>query len=111
MTEPLSATVGETFDVSLEGMPTTGFVWEVEIPPEARGLIEPLGSGWTPARSSDAQASPVAGAPAIQRFQFRALAPGEITLTFRYRRSWETTDAVRRTVMVRIGEGKHSEGG
>jgi predicted secreted protein len=104
MTEPVCASVGETFEVSLEGIPTAGFVWEVDIPSEARRLIEALGSEWTLAASE-------VGAPASQRFRFLAMAPGELTLIFRYRRSWENTESDRRTVAVRISDLKHNEGG
>lgn len=112
MAEPVTAKVGETFEVGLEGAPTTGFVWEVDIPSEARRMIEPLGSDWTLAGSEvDAPGRPKVGAPATQRFRFAALAPGEVTLTFRYRRSWETKESDRRTVVVRISDPKHNKGG
>ena len=104
MTEPVSASVGETFEVSLKGIPTAGFAWEVDIPSEARRLIEALGSEWTLAATE-------VGAPATQRFRFLALAPGELTLIFRYGRSWETIESDRRAVAIRISELKHNEGG
>lgn len=88
--------VGGTFDVPLEGVPTSGFRWELSIPDEARELIDPLGDEWE-------QASGLAGGPAVQRFRFRASGAGEATLTFRYARPWEEAPPrEERTVSVRI---------
>jgi predicted secreted protein len=88
--------VGATFDVPLESVPTSGFRWELSIPDEARELVAPLGDEWQ-------QNSCLAGGSAVQRFRFRASAPGEATLTFRYGRPWEDKPPrEERTVSVRI---------
>ena len=88
--------VGATFDVRLEGIPSSGFRWSLSIPDEARELIASLGDDWE-------QASGLAGGSAVQRFRFRASAPGEATLTFRYARPWEeAAPRDERSVSVRI---------
>jgi len=78
------AAVGGTFEVSLEGTPTAGFVWEAELPDDGRQLVEPEGSEWRqpPARRL--------GGADVQVFRFRALRRGRATLRFRYRRPWES---------------------
>ncbi|HEY3106846.1 MAG TPA: protease inhibitor I42 family protein [Gaiellaceae bacterium] len=92
----VEVSVGGTFDVPLEGVPTSGFRWELSIPDEARKLIAPLDEKW------EADAC-LPGGPAVQRFRFRASAPGEATLTFRYARPWEDQPPRdERTVSVRI---------
>lgn len=92
----VEASVGAEFDVALQGVPTSGFRWELSIPDEARELITPLGDEWE-------GASGLAGGSAVQRFRFRASRPGEATVTFRYARPWEEgAPREERTVLVRI---------
>jgi predicted secreted protein len=92
------AAVGGTFEVSLEGTPTAGFVWEAELPDDGRPLVEPEGSEWRqpPARRL--------GGAAVQVFRFRALRRGRATLRFRYRRPWESHSLRERLVPVNIEE-------
>ena len=71
---------GEVFEIALESSPTTGFRWELADPPNP--LVQLISDTIDPNMSAS-------GAPAVQRFQFRAEAPGQCELTFHYRRSWE----------------------
>jgi predicted secreted protein len=48
------------------------------------------------------------GGQATQVFRFRAVGPGEGTLLFRYRRTWETTTARQHRVHVRVSDGPRS---
>lgn len=91
--------MGATFEVSLEGSPTTGFTWEAELPPSERELVEPVGTEWR--RSDDKKKL---GGSATQIFRFRALRRGETTLRFRYRRPWESGAISERLVPVHIEE-------
>jgi predicted secreted protein len=97
MTDDLIETrVGESFEVALEGQPTAGYRWRAVLPPGARARLEPIG------QTTEARGSQL-GAPAIQRFRFRALEPGTVTLDFHYGRHWETEpDPDRRRFLVRI---------
>lgn len=90
--------MGATFEVSLEGSPTTGFTWEAELPPNERDLVEPVGSEWRPADKKRL------GGSATQIFRFRALRRGEAILRFRYRRPWESGSISERLVPVHIEE-------
>ena len=86
---------GKVFKIELDGTPTAGFTWEVTITPEISRLIELLESTWE-------HKSEAIGGMAVQQFRFRAIAPGKITLIFRYRRPWEGTDRDQRAYTVSI---------
>ena len=90
------APVGGTFEVSLEGTPTAGFVWEAEVPRNERQLVEPEGSEWRRPQGR------VLGGKAVQVFRFRALRGGYATLRFRYRRQWESAPLQERLIPVHI---------
>jgi inhibitor of cysteine peptidase len=92
----VEAVVGETFEVELEGVPTSGFLWEAASFPD--DLVRLVGE------DVDAEPRPIGGA-AVQRFRFEALAPGEGELRLAYRRPWESKPAAEeRTVKVTITE-------
>ncbi len=94
--ESMRVHVGQTFEVSLEGNPTTGFRWEMQLPSAAAALVAFENENF------EANTSQV-GAPAVQRFRFSALAPGRVNLVFKYRRAWEKVEARdERVVSVRI---------
>jgi predicted secreted protein len=78
----MNTRVGETFEIPLEGVPTAGFTWEVILPPAAAERVVLLEQAW------DRPSSRVGGR-AVQRFRFRAVGPGDVVLTFRYRRRWQ----------------------
>lgn len=72
---------GETFTVSLEGNPTTGYSWEVEgIDP---AVIELSGE---PDYKSD---SSLVGSGGMFKFTFKAVAAGASSLKLVYHRPWE----------------------
>jgi predicted secreted protein len=77
----VEAAVGETFEVELEGVPTSGFLWEAVVVPE--DLVRLVGD------DVDAAPGPIGGS-AVQRFRFEALSAGEAELGFAYRRPWES---------------------
>jgi predicted secreted protein len=95
MTEPVRARVGEEFELSFEAMPGAGFAWQVEFPTEGVKHVDLLKSEWVPDLKK-------AGGPAGQRFRFRALSPGRITLEFTYGRRWEASPAERRLIAVEV---------
>lgn len=82
LTQSINARVGETFEVPLEGTAGTGFRWEVVLPPTAANVVTLL-------EETRDVATTVPGSRTVQRFRFRALAPGTLKLTFKYRRAWE----------------------
>jgi predicted secreted protein len=106
---PVQANVGDTFDVRLEGVPTSGYTWELDavglpdlVEFVAAELVAPQGQ--------------IAGGPAVQVFRFRAARPGKALLRFRYRRRWETQPLRETQVEVAIhsavpGENQRDEPG
>jgi inhibitor of cysteine peptidase len=79
----MQARVGEVLEIPLEGNPTTGFLWELASPSEP-GFVK-VADEW------DVKGGQ-AGAPAVQRFRFRALTSGKYRLTFVHRRPWENKE-------------------
>jgi predicted secreted protein len=92
---PIQATIGETFDVRLEGIPTSGYTWELD-PLGLPDMVEFI------AAELVAPQGQVAGAAAVQVFRFRAARPGETHLRFRYRRRWEAEPLRETQVNVAI---------
>lgn len=91
----VQTSVGEEFEVALEGVPTSGFSWEPALTEETRVTF--LGD------DVDAPVERLGG-PALQRFRFSAREAGEVELRFVYRRPWESRPPVEeRTIRVRIG--------
>ena len=72
---------GQTLEITLEGNPTTGYMWEVEELDE-RILIKVGEPEFKP--QSDA-----IGAPGVLTLRFAAAGAGQTTLKLIYHRSWE----------------------
>ena len=71
----------------LKGNPTTGFDWHCEVDCEGIVAIESeYMVDWQP--SFDGDIMP-AGTGGHSRFTLRGVAPGEVNITFTYRRAWE----------------------
>lgn len=75
---------GQTFSVSLEGNPTTGYTWEVLQVDEQ--VLRQIGD---PAFTPESEAL---GAPGTQVLRFRAVGEGRTTLRLVYHRPWEEAD-------------------
>jgi predicted secreted protein len=96
MRQDIHVRVGETFEIPLEGSAGTGFRWEVDPLADAARQVKLLKEGRT-------AVSTVPGGKTVQRFQFQALAPGKLDLTFRYRRAWEDpASGTVQTIAVQI---------
>jgi predicted secreted protein len=76
------AETGQVFDVRLEGVPTSGYQWELDTDGLA-DLLELVADDAAPSAPS------VAGGSATQAFRFRAIRAGQAMVRFRYRRRWE----------------------
>jgi predicted secreted protein len=96
--ELVAAAVGDVFEVDLEGVPTSGYVWEVTVEGGLRDVVELLN------RETRTPEPSAPGGRATQTFRFRAVGPGQGRLLFRYRRSWENTAAREHRVHVRVGD-------
>ena len=73
----------QVFQVSLEGNLTTGYNWVMA--PQDPVLLEQQGDPGFEAASN------LVGSPGTVTFTFKAVAPGQTTLHFDYKRPWEET--------------------
>jgi inhibitor of cysteine peptidase len=90
----IETSIGEEFEVELEAVPTSGFQWQVARVDPARVRLV----------SDDIEVtSERIGGPALQRFRFEALEPGEAELRLELRRPWESKPpAEERTYRVTV---------
>ncbi len=84
----------QIFQVSLEGNLTTGYNWVMA--PQVPQLIEPQGDPEFEAASN------LVGSPGTVTFTFKAVAPGQTTLHFDYKRPWEETTKPEKTYEVTV---------
>ncbi len=103
--------VGETFEIPLESIASTGYGWEVLMSPSAAGKIsfaEMMRESTEPP-STDPWKMPLGGSE-IHRFRFRALAPGEVNLSLIYRQPWVKLNvSEERVISVRINPATPGE--
>ena len=91
--QQITAETGKTFTVQLQAAAGAGYLWEVQALPSEIRLESSVTEVPEGARPGD---------PARQKFQFRALKPGEYTITFVYRRKWESAVAATHAVVVKV---------
>jgi inhibitor of cysteine peptidase len=85
--------VGDSCSVTLEGNPTTGYTWQCEIGDDR--IVSLTNESSTPD-------SALIGAGSTFHWTFKALKPGETTVTFRYYRPWEGNANFPQTVEYQI---------
>ena len=90
----IDATVGKTVILALEGNPTTGYTWQARIPRKERSLISVDGCAWQAKAGTPKR---MVGTPRIYSCRITPLRPGNATITFRYLRPWEKTNARPKT--------------
>ena len=77
----------QTAEIVLEGNPTTGFDWHWVVDGEGQMDIErEYEVDWQPSFEDDIMPPGTGG---HSRFKLQGVAPGEVTITFTYRRAWE----------------------
>ena len=80
---------GDTVAIVLEGNPTTGYGWTVDLSDEDAAILEQVGE---PSYVPD---SGLIGAGGTYTFTFRALAAGDATLALHYSRAWESVPPLK----------------
>ena len=75
----ISVRTGESFQISLDSNPSTGYCWEAYFNED--DLVLENRTYWAE--------SPLIGASGKEMFTFRSLTRGETTISMRYRRPWE----------------------
>jgi inhibitor of cysteine peptidase len=84
----------QIFQVSLEGNLTTGYNWVMA--PQDPELLEQQGDPEYKAASN------LVGSPGTVTFTLKAVAPGQTTLHFDYKRPWEETTKPEKTYEVTV---------
>lgn len=99
---PIQLTVGDTTTLLLDGNPSTGYLWALEeLVPEARQLVSVDVKGYMPKKLAPGE-RPLLGA--AQKFQVfvTGLAPGKLTLAFKYVRGGTPAPATRREFAIEV---------
>ena len=76
----------KAFKVELEGNATTGFEWTYTMDPD--GIVEEIFSEYLTEETEE----DMVGVGGTYIFEFRGVEQGDVTLTFRYARSWEDVE-------------------
>jgi inhibitor of cysteine peptidase len=93
----IELTKGQTFNVTLETNPSTGYSWEVvEL---NTNLLQKIGEADSEPSITNEQ---LVGAPVMHTFQFEVINTGQTTLKIVYRRSWEQEVAPVNTFSIDI---------
>ena len=94
---------GDTMTVALDANATTGSEWASSIEGEA---VKAVGDEYKAETSSDGKA----GAGGVHTFTYQGEGSGEATITLKYARSWEASDADK-TVVVKteVKDGAFAE--
>ena len=87
----ISVKEGEVFEIPLQAMPSTGYVWSLVSVPEGLQLLE---------SSTDAGGAQRPGDPITQVFHVKALHAGNYLLQFLHGRKWENTHTEDREFQV-----------
>jgi len=87
ISEEVEVASGESFTVTLCSNPTTGFQWaEAQISDPA--TIEQIDHQFTPPAYTDGS-PPAPGSPGKEVWTFKALKPGDSTVSMEYNQPWE----------------------
>ena len=89
----VSAGAGDEIEVCLQGMPSSGYRWLPDDPPD--NILEPLDQDFAFHEGS-------VGGRSAARFRFRVKAAGRGNLRLRYARSWEKGEPPLKTWQATI---------
>ena len=93
----IELTNGQTFNVTLETNPSTGYSWEVvEL---NNSIIQKIGDAVSEPNITEKN---IVGAPVMHTFQFKVINTGQTTLKIIYHRIWEKDVAPVNTFSVEL---------
>lgn len=94
--QTLRLVVGQPATIDLDENPSTGYGWAIDTQASSNlSLLDVEDRGFS--KQADDKAI---GAPGIHRWSVRATSPGNASITFVYRRPWETSVARRHLVVI-----------
>jgi predicted secreted protein len=85
----LALSVGDSHEVTLPGLGTSGYRWDSEL----SGDTEALALEWRRGMSAEEARGRPVGASAPERLSITATSPGHVTVRLRQARPWETGPA------------------
>ena len=95
--QTLKLAVGQQAPIELEENPSTGYRWAIDTQASSNlSILRIDDRGF----SQKADGKPLVGAPGVHRWSVEATSPGKASITFVYRRPWETSVARRHRVEV-----------
>jgi inhibitor of cysteine peptidase len=95
--QTLKLAVGQQAPIELEENPSTGYSWAIDAQASRNlSILRIDDRGF----SHNAGGKPLPGAPGVHRWNVQATSPGNASVTFVYRRPWETSVARRHLVVV-----------
>lgn len=87
------------YKVELEGNPTTGYTWQYKMNPE--GIVKEVKNEYV----EDKQSGDAVGVGGKYVFEFEGVKAGEVTLEFRYARSWEDEEpSDQKTIVLKVDD-------
>lgn len=96
---------GKTMTADLTGIPSTGYMWTVEI--ENESVIKETGHTSEAATSDESEE--LVGTAQVEHYTFEVVGDGETLVTAKYARSWEETpDDLEYVFKVTVTNGKIS---
>ena len=90
--DEIVARVGESFTVELEGIPTAGYEWKLAQDDSKFRLV----------KKDYAHPGASIGGATKERFHIKASQPGSTTLTFNYKRPWESEVQETKSFRLRV---------
>lgn len=89
---------GQPLVVALPANPTTGYQWEISVPPD----VAVLAQDGLPEYAQSPSSTDMVGVGGITTVRFLAEAPGETVVVLSYRRPFEPTEPDAETVTVEV---------
>lgn len=85
--------VGETFIIELEGNPTTGYEWELQLDNDKLKVVD---------RQYQPAGTDTVGGGGTERFRLKAIKKGDVVIRAIYKRAWETNAIEEKKFNVQI---------
>lgn len=96
-THKITCKAGETFTISLEGNPSTGFQWDFD-----QGFDTDFVIYQGSKEESTNKDTEIVGAPNIYTWTFKALKKGTTQAIMKYQRPWEKDPVNDKTILVEV---------
>ncbi len=93
-TQAISVKVGQHFTITLQENASTGYIWEDPVISDT-SVVKLV-------KSPRASKDELVGAPEDVTWEFEALAEGSATITFEYKRPWESEPAETKIFSVEV---------